>query len=448
MNWLEIKRVYFIGIGGIGMSALARYCKQQGKKVSGYDKAETTLTQELTLEGINVHYEENMQFADKDADIIVYTPAIPTDHLELSYFRKHGYVLLKRSDLLQEITRHNRTIAIAGTHGKTTTTTLVAHILRDSGFGCTAFLGGISTNYQTNYWSSENNIIVVEADEYDRSFHKLHPYVSIITSCDADHLDIYHTHEALLEAFQHFADLTDINGLLVYRDLLPVHHFSQISYDVIRPEANVHATNLQLKNGYYYFDVQHKNETITDFMMPVPGLHNVENALAAISVCKFLGLEDNKIRNAVTSFKGVKRRFEILVDTSHVTYIDDYAHHPAEIAAAIQALRVFRPNKKLTVVFQPHLYSRTQDFAQDFARSLSKADEVILLPIYPARELPILGVTSDMLISLIKNIPARLVDKSQLLMELEKEKFEVLCTLGAGDIDQFAKPIQQMLQRR
>ncbi len=444
MNWPEVKRVYFIGIGGIGMSALARYCKHQGKMVSGYDRTETTLTNELINEGIDVHYTDSISLADTAADLVVYTPAIPAEHSELNYFKQNRYKVIKRSDLLQQITKHTKTIAVGGTHGKTTTTSLIAHILRHTGVGCTAFLGGISSNYKTNFWTSDNNIVVVEADEYDRSFHKLHPYISVVTSCDADHLDIYHTHEALLQAFQEFVALTDIDGVIIIKYGLPLHATHQITYHTIDALANIHTQNIRLIEGYYHFDIVYHQTHYPDFVLHLPGLHNVENAVAAIAVALHLGIDAEKIRVAVSAFSGVKRRFEILVDRKEITYVDDYAHHPTELMAAIQALRAFKPDKKLTVVFQPHLFSRTRDFADGFAQALGLADEVILLPIYPARELPMHGVSSDWIVSLIKNTSAVVVDKKDLLNELKKRKLEVLCTLGAGDIDQFAEPIQKM----
>jgi UDP-N-acetylmuramate--alanine ligase len=413
--------------------------------VSGYDKTETILTQELIQEGIAVHYDDDILALDAEADLVVYTPAIPLDHKELNYYKSHNYPIVKRSDLLQEITRHSRTIAIGGTHGKTTTTTLVAHILRHSGVGCTAFLGGISSNYNTNFWSSDQDLIVVEADEYDRSFHKLHPFISVITSCDADHLDIYQSKEALVEAFQQFAVLTHPQGALIYRSALPVQSGAEnISYSVSDKEADITAGQLTLIDGYYHFSIYYKGLLIDQLMIPMPGLHNIENTLAAVGVALKLGIETGKIRRALQSFRGVKRRFEILINQPHLTYVDDYAHHPTEIRAAMQALRSFRPEKKITVVFQPHLFTRTKDFAPDFAEALSLADEIILLPVYPARELPIEGVHSEWLVSLIKNTPAIVVDKKELLHELSRRKLEVLCTMGAGDIDQFTEPIKKL----
>ncbi len=445
MNWPEIHRIYFIGIGGIGMSALARYCKAQGKIVSGYDRAETILTKELEQEGISIHYTDDITLLDKEAQLVVYTPAIPQEHAELAYYRSNQYVVIKRSELLKQITAHSRTLAIAGTHGKTTTTTMIAHILRQSNNGCTAFLGGISGNYTTNFWSSEGDIVVVEADEYDRSFLNLHPYVSVITSCEPDHLDIYKTHEAMLHSFQQFAALTAKHGLLIKHFGIEANVENEWTYDIYNLQADIHTLHMQLSNGYYSFDVRCKDQLIKDIKLPIPGLHNVENALAAIGVSVFMGIPDQTIREALGTFKGVKRRFEILLDNNFLTYVDDYAHHPTEIKAAIQALRVFKPNKKLSIIFQPHLFSRTRDFAKGFAEALSLADEVILLPIYAARELPLQGINSEYLCSLIKNTPAKVVDKKDLMDELKKQKLEVLCTLGAGDIDQFAEPIKTYL---
>jgi UDP-N-acetylmuramate--alanine ligase len=311
--------------------------------------------------------------------------------------------------------------------------------------GCTAFLGGISSNYNTNFWSSDQDLIVVEADEYDRSFHKLHPFISVITSCDADHLDIYQSKEALVEAFQQFAVLTHPQGALIYRSALPVQSGAEnVSYSVSDKEADITAGQLTLIDGYYHFSIYYKDLLIDQLMIPMPGLHNIENTLAAVGVALKLGIETGKIRRALQSFRGVKRRFEILINQPHLTYVDDYAHHPTEIRAAMQALRSFRPEKKITVVFQPHLFTRTKDFAPDFAEALSLADEIILLPVYPARELPIEGVHSEWLVSLIKNTPAIVVDKKELLHELSRRKLEVLCTMGAGDIDQFTEPIKKL----
>lgn len=388
------------------MSALARYFLSLGKKVSGYDRTRTSLTKELEESGINIHYEENLELIPKDVDVVVYTPAIPSNHKELVYYREHNYKVVKRSDVLQWITESSFNICVAGTHGKTTITTMIAHIFRDSGYGCNAFLGGISANYETNFWSSERNVCVVEADEYDRSFLKLVPDVAVITAMDPDHLDIYGTPEEVENAFVQFSKRIKDDGCLVSKyglsragELSAAHHYT---YSFVDAEADVFASNIKVENGSYKYNVKHKEWTLNDVVLHMGGLHNIENSIAAITVAKYVGIEDEKIRSAIASFKGVKRRFEFVLRNEEHALIDDYAHHPEELKALINGVRSLFKDEKCTVIFQPHLYTRTRDLADEFAESLDMADEVILLPIYPARELPIEGVNSELILHKMK----------------------------------------------
>ena len=444
----NIKRIYFIGIGGIGMSALARYFNTQGVVVSGYDKTPTALTAELEKEGIAIHFDDDIQKIDKEATVIVYTPAIPTAHSELNYYKDHGYLVVKRSDVLNWITENAFTIAIAGTHGKTTTTSMTAHILRDSGFGCNAFLGGIASNYNTNFWSHEKNVVVVEADEYDRSFLKLAPNVAVVTAVDPDHLDIYGTAEEVLKAFGQFTDKIKSGGVLIQKMgtefTVDKNNKSVFTYGYNKDNASYHTQNLKVVEGAYHFDIVHPTGVIKDVILNMGGLHNVENATAAIAIAISLGIEEQKIKAAVFSFKGVKRRFEYKVKTTEKVLIDDYAHHPEELNALINGVRSLYPNEKMVLVFQPHLYSRTQDQATGFMEVLDKADEVILLPIYPARELPIEGVTSDMLLAGMQ-IPNKTVMSKEALLEWAKTTSNKLIVMaGAGDIDVSIDQIQDL----
>ncbi|HRE38068.1 MAG TPA: UDP-N-acetylmuramate--L-alanine ligase [Chitinophagaceae bacterium] len=454
----KLNEVYFIGIGGIGMSAIARFFHAGGVKVSGYDKTPTVLTKELEVSGIAVHYEENVELVPKHPDLVVYTPAIPAEHKELEYFREKGAKVVKRSDVLQIITESSFNICIAGTHGKTTITTMVAHLLRDSGFGCNAFLGGISVNYGTNFWSSERNVCVIEADEYDRSFLKLNPDVAIITAMDADHLDIYGTAEAVEQAFIDFSKRVRPGGLLIRqfglkrgKELTAGQH---ITYSLQNESADVYAANIRMMNGSYEFDVMWKDNMLENVKLNMGGMHNVENAIAAIAVASSLGIENEKIKAAVESFRGVKRRFEYIIKNERLVFIDDYAHHPEELRALITGAKTLFRQKKCTVIFQPHLYSRTRDLADGFAEVLDLADEVILLPIYPARELPIAGVSSEMILERMKNDNKQVLEKEELMnwiandygTTLNKEFGEVLITAGAGDIDVLVEPIMNELK--
>lgn len=454
----KITEVYFIGIGGIGMSAIARFFHAGGVKVSGYDKTPTVLTKELEASGIAVHYEDNVELIPKKVDLVVYTPAIPAEQKELVYYRENGYKVVKRSDVLQIISESSFNICIAGTHGKTTITTMVAHLLRDSGFGCNAFLGGIAVNYGTNFWSSERNVCVIEADEYDRSFLKLSPDIAIITAMDADHLDIYGTAEAMEQAFIDFSKRVKAGGLVIgkfglerTKELKSQHY---CSYSLQNDSADIYATNIRMMNGSYEFDVMMKDNMLDNVKLNMGGMHNVENAVAAIAVASSLGIENDKIKVAVENFRGVKRRFEYIIKNDRIVFVDDYAHHPEELRALINGAKALFKQKKCTVIFQPHLFSRTRDLAEGFAEVLDLADEVILLPIYPARELPIEGVSSEMVLLKMKNDNRSVMAKSALLdwvkeeyvPNINKEFGELLITAGAGDVDMLLELIKNELK--
>ncbi len=446
----DIHKIYFVGIGGIGMSALARYFKSRGADVRGYDKTSTVLTRTLEESGIEIHYEERVDLIPKDVDVVVYTPAIPAHQAELVYYRVNNFIVVKRSDILQWITEGSFNICIGGTHGKTTVTTMIAHLLRHSGYGCNAFLGGIAANYQTNFWSSERNVVVVEADEYDRSFLKLVPDIAVITSMDPDHLDIYGTPEAVEDAFVQFSQKVKPGGCLINKyglsrasDLKAAHQFS---YDYKNPAAAVHAENIQTNNGSYRFDAVGKDCIVKNIELHMGGLHNIENAIAAITVAKYLQISDELIRAAVADFKGVKRRFEYILKNENHILIDDYAHHPEELRALISGVRSLFAERKLLLVFQPHLYSRTNDLADEFAESLDLADEVILLPIYPARELPMEGVTSEMLLNRMHLANKQIMEKSAVLEWMAKNKPALVVMAGAGDIDTLVLPIKEILK--
>jgi len=454
----KLNEVYFIGIGGIGMSAIARFFHAGGVKVSGYDKTPTVLTKELEASGIAVHYTANVELIPKKVDLVIYTPAIPAEQEELVYYRENGYKVVKRSDVLQIITESSFNICIAGTHGKTTITTMVGHLLRHSGFGCNAFLGGIAVNYGTNFWSSEKNICVIEADEYDRSFLKLSPDVAIITAMDADHLDIYGTAVAMEDAFIDFSKRVRSGGLVVKQFGLKrgkeLVADNALTYSLQNESADIYAANIRMMNGSYEFDVMIKDNVLENVKLNMGGMHNVENAIAAITVASSLGIENEKIKAAVESFKGVKRRFEYVIKNDRLVFIDDYAHHPEELRALINGAKTLFKQKKCTVIFQPHLYSRTRDLADGFAEVLGLADEVILLPIYPARELPIEGVSSEMILEKM-NMERKKVMTSEELMKwmrsdfsktLNKEFGEIIITAGAGDIDMIVEPLKNELK--
>lgn len=447
MELSNINRVYFVGIGGIGMSALARYFAKRGCVVCGYDKTRTALTAQLEQEGILISFLDDEEtipvaFREKYEDtLIVYTPAIPKDSAILNFFENKGFDLKKRSQVLGIISEGMYCVAVAGTHGKTTTSSMVAHILTDTGFGCTAFLGGITTNYQSNVLYSKNNVVVVEADEYDRSFLTLHPDVAVITSMDADHLDIYGDESHLHESFNLFADQLKPEGRLFIKDGLPI---AGITYSATGQSA-INAKNIRVDDGCFVFDFEDGYNTIKDLKLAMPGKHNVENATAAIGVALSLGIHPNSVKKAVASFKGVKRRFETIVKNDQHIYIDDYAHHPEELKACFDAVRQLYPEKKLTVIFQPHLFTRTRDFADAFASVLTSADDIVLLDIYPAREQPIEGIDSQMLLSKINNANKQLCAKESAIELIKNKNPELLLTVGAGDIDTLIEPLKNTL---
>lgn len=452
INIDQITRVYFVGIGGIGMSALARFFNEKGAFVSGYDKTETALTKTLVAEGIEIHYDDNIALLDKEAALVVYTPAIPADHQELNWYRSNGYTVVKRSDVLQAISQQMYSITVGGTHGKTTISTMIAHILRDAQYGCNAFLGGISANYKTNYWSSENQVAVIEADEYDRSFLKLNPDVAVLTAMDPDHLDIYGTAAEVEAAFIQYTKNIKPDGTLWYKHGLKrgseLSATNKYSYSLQNSGANAFAKNIVMKNGGYIFDVQGNGWIIHDIHLQIGGMHNVENAVVAIAVAKTLDLKDHEIRAAVGNFKGVKRRFEYLVKNKSAVYIDDYAHHPEELASLIKSAKTLFSKKRCVVAFQPHLFSRTKDFAEGFAKALDMADEVILLDIYPARELPMEGVTSQMIADLMGNPNVTILSKESLISYSENAPIELFITAGAGDIDKLTEDIAANIKKR
>ena len=447
------KNIYFIGIGGIGMSAIARYYKFKGCNVSGYDKTPSELTGELIAEGIGVHYEDNTDFIPKDVEntLVVYTPAIPHDLKELLYVQEHGYTLLKRSKTLGEIAKGQRCLAVAGTHGKTTTSTLLAHIFTDSKVGCSAFLGGISKNYDTNLLVSHNPTIVAEADEFDRSFLQLFPEIAVITAMDADHLDIYGDLKHVHEAFQAFAG--QVSGTVITKlglDITPNHTKARIMrYSYNDPRADFYADNLRKDEcGYFTFNLKYPDGVIKDCRVGVPGWVNVENAVAASAIALVYGIDPEAIRHALGTFLGVKRRFDIHVNRPGCAYIDDYAHHPNEISTAISSMRDIFPGRRLTAIFQPHLYTRTRDFADEFAKALSAVYKIILLDIYPAREDPMPGVSSRLIFDKVTAPEKVLLKKEMLMKYLEDEKIDTLITFGAGNIDRFIPQITEMLSKR
>ena len=449
----KYKNAYFIGIGGIGMSAIARYFKFKGLNVAGYDKTESELTDTLQKEGIDVHYVDNVDFIPKDIEntLVVYTPAIPHDLKELNYVMDNGYNVFKRSKVLGEITDGERCLAVSGTHGKTTTSTLTAHILDESGEGCSAFLGGISKNYDTNLLMSHTPTVVVAADEFDRSFLQLHPEIAVITAMDADHLDIYGDLEHVHEAFKAFA--SQVSGTVIAKLGLDITskdtNAKILRYHYNDPKADFYARNPQPdKLGYFSFDIVWPGGVIEGVKCGTPGWVNVENSVAAAAICLTYGLKPEAIKHAIGTFQGVKRRLDIHVNTEKISYIDDYAHHPKELSTAISSMRDIFPGRKLTAIFQPHLYTRTRDFADDFAAALSKVDKLILLDIYPAREEPIPGVTSEIIFDKVTAPEKVMLHKEELMGYLEKEPVDVLITFGAGNIADFIAPITELLEKR
>lgn len=451
MNIDNIKQVYLLGIGGIGMSGLARYFHKLGCTVAGYDRTETELTKTLVEEGIPVIYEDNISLLPSYLDtvtedtLIIFTPAVPKDLTIKNLLLEKGFELYKRSQVLGFISASRFTIGVAGTHGKTTTSTMIAHILKDSGYDCSAFLGGISSNYDTNVLFGDNNVVVVEADEYDRSFLTLHPNIAVVTSADADHLDIYGDASHLVESFEMYLDRVVEGGKKIVKVGLPF--LGDISY-AREMQADVTAENVIVHNGEFHFDYVSGDHRIENILLGIPGLHNVENAVAAITVARLLDIEDDKIVAALANFKGAKRRFEYIVRNDKNIYIDDYAHHPEELRAFLSSMRKLYPEKKLTVVFQPHLFSRTRDFVDGFAEVLSMSDELLLMDIYPARELPMEGVTSAWLLDKISLDNKKVVSPEEVLQIVEAENPELIVTVGAGDIDRLVKPIKSILENK
>lgn len=457
----QYHNIYFLGIGGIGMSALARWFMKKGLNVAGYDKTSTALTGELQHEGMKIHFEDGVVFIpaevkeDKAHTLVIYTPAIPEDHKEHNFLKNSGYTIMKRSEVLGLISKDYFTVGVAGTHGKTTTSSMVAHILKTAEKSMVAFLGGITTNYSSNLVMqgeiNKDTIVVAEADEFDRSFLRLFPKVAIVTSADADHLDIYGDHQAVVESFKAFIKQINNGGYLIIHESIAekladdVDHVTKNTYSMSR--GQFFASNITAKSGFFEFDL-HGFGKVEHIKLGVPGFHNIENAIAASVAASHCGVSTSVIKKALESFAGVKRRFEFIVRTKKVVYVDDYAHHPAEIEAFLKSMKSMYPQKKLTVIFQPHLFSRTRDFSEGFSQSLSIADELFLLDIYPARELPIAGVDSDMIFKNVTSQTKVRCSKEDLMQKLEDTEIEILATIGAGDIDTFVEPIHKMLKKR
>jgi UDP-N-acetylmuramate--alanine ligase len=450
-------KLYFIGAGGIGMSALVRYCLAKGAKVAGYDRTASELTDKLIAEGANIHFEDDVNLIPQDfktSSMVVYTPAIPDEHNELTYFRNNGATMLKRAQLLGLITKTTRSVCIAGTHGKTTTSSMTAHILKRSSIDCNAFLGGILKNYNSNLLlSDKTDLTVIEADEYDRSFHYLNPYIAVVTSADPDHLDVYGTPEVYRKNFEIFTSLIRPDGiLLIKKDIniqpKPPKETRRFTYSMTDSTADFYSENIRIVNGEVYFDFVSPAFRIDDVRLGVPVRINIENAVAAMAASTLLGAEQQDVKNAIASFKGVERRFDVQFKTADTVYIDDYAHHPAELTMSIRSVKELYPDRVLTGVFQPHLYTRTRDFADDFAAALSHLDRLILLDIYPAREKPIQGVSSEIIFEKVTITDKRLCAKSELLNILNTLNLEALLTLGAGDIDRFVEPIRKLLETK
>ena len=456
MNLNQIHNVYFIGIGGIGMSALARYIKNIGKNVAGYDKTETELTKDLNQIGIEIHFEDNIDLIPKDYFIentlVIITPAVPKSHSEWNYFLERNYEVKKRAEVLGIITKDTFCFAVAGTHGKTTTSSILGHILYESGVDVTSFLGGIVENYNSNLIGNGKTITVVEADEFDRSFLHLHPNIACITSMDADHLDIYGDSASIEASFVEFADKVEDKSKLFITNTLPIEGVTCSIDDnpvrVSNPDRVINgfqAFNVRIENTNYVFDVQTPTEIIKNLQFGLPGKHNLMNALMALAMAKTFGIPNEDIAKSLISFKGIKRRFSYQVKTENLVYIDDYAHHPTEINAVNQAVRELYPNQEVLAIFQPHLFSRTNDFADDFAKSLSQFDEIMLLDIYPARELPMEGITSTWLMNKMTNKNVKLVQKPALINEILKSNKKIIVTIGAGDIGELVPKIKEAL---
>jgi UDP-N-acetylmuramate--alanine ligase len=452
MEVLKLKQVYFIGIGGIGMSALARFFRQNGAIVSGYDRTETELTKQLVSEGIKVHYTDDIGLLDEDAELVVYTPAVPKNHTELNWYRGNNYSVYKRSDVLQWITQSLFSITVAGTHGKTTISTMTAYLLRECGYGCNAFLGGISVNYDSNYWHSMNDVAVVEADEYDRSFLKLEPDVAILTAVDADHLDIYGTVKEMEEAFIQYTKNIKPKGTLLVK--YGLHRSNElkgpetVTYSLDNEASDIHAKNIVNDNGGYVFDIVSKDWQISGLRLGIGGMHNVENAIAAVTITQIVGISPYLVKRILPTFRGVKRRFEYIIKNDKIVYIDDYAHHPEELAALIKSAKDLFVGRRCIIAFQPHLFTRTRDLAEGFAKSLDMADEVILLDIYPARELPIDGITSKMITDKMSNPNHLILSKEELLKYVADKPMDMFITAGAGDIDKLVYPVKEILESK
>ncbi|MNK06975.1 UDP-N-acetylmuramate--L-alanine ligase [compost metagenome] len=448
MDINQIHNVYFVGIGGIGMSALARYFKFIGKNVAGYDRTPTHLTDELKAEGIAIHFDDKVEliglpYLNKQNTLVVVTPAVPKNHMQWNYFLDNGFVVKKRAEVLGIITKDTFCFAVAGTHGKTTTSSILGHVLYESGIDVTAFLGGIVENYNSNIIGSGKTVTVVEADEFDRSFLHLHPNIACITSMDADHLDIYGDTASIEATFREFADKVEDKTKMFITNGLPLEGIT-----VGINEGQFSATNIRIENGWYVFDVVTPNETITGVRFALPGHHNITNALLALAMARTYGVAADDIKKALESFKGVKRRFSYQIKKQGLVYIDDYAHHPTEINAVYQAVTELYPNEKVLAVFQPHLFSRTRDFADGFAKSLSAFENIVLLDIYPARELPMEGITSKWLLEKMENPNKKLVSKSDLLPFLKRTDATVIVTIGAGDIGEMVPEIKKVLDEK
>jgi UDP-N-acetylmuramate--alanine ligase len=452
----KIRRVYFIGIGGIGMSALARYMVSTGTEVFGYDKTETVLTKKLVDEGMKIHYSDDISLIPENVDLVVYTPAIPKDHKELNHFRENGFDVIKRAEMLGRLSNVKKTIAIAGTHGKTSTSATTAHLLKYGKKEISAFIGGILSNYDSNYIQGSGDWIVVEADEYDRSFLHLTPDIIGVMSMDADHLDVYGNHDVMQEGFESFIGNVKDEGLVILKHGMLDYLSSDLLLDLsdrnvrlvefgIEEERDIDVQKVEVKQGNFYFDYHNGDYHFLELKTNLPGRHNIENASVAIKIATEIGMEEEEIRGGLESFKGIKRRFEKIYEGKDVIYIDDYAHHPTELKSAISAAREMYPGKKLTGIFQPHLFSRTRDFVEGFAAELDELDEILLMDIYPAREEPIEGITSKIIFEKLTTENKDLVTKELLMEKLKEKKIEVLMTLGAGDIDVFVPQIKTWL---
>ena len=455
MNIKDIKSVYFVGAGGIGMSAIARYFIKKGLVVAGYDKTPSTLTRQLEQEGMLIHYTENVNeipFAcqQKDSCLVIYTPAIPAEHQELQYFRQHGFEIQKRAQVLGTLTKSHKGLCVAGTHGKTTTSTMCAHIMHQSHLDCNAFLGGISKNYGTNYIISESDFVVIEADEFDRSFHWLSPYMTVITSTDPDHLDIYGTKEAYLESFRHYTELIQPEGaLIIHRGLEMKEHLAENvrRYDYALTEGDFHAENIRIDNGEIFFDFISPIESVKDVQLGQPVPINIENGIAAMAMAQLAGCTAEELRYGIQTYGGVDRRFDFKIKTDKLVFLSDYAHHPKEIYQSAKSIRELYKDRKITAIFQPHLYTRTRDFYRDFAEALSLLDEVILTEIYPAREQPIEGVTSQLIFDNLRpGIEKQMIAKADVLSLVKSRSFDVLIVLGAGDLDNMVPEMTKILQ--